>query len=50
MPMGPEIGGRKFLIYPVMPVPEGKNLVSRILSVVDLALTHSVVDILDHHK
>ena len=50
MPMGPEIGDRKSLIYFVMPVPEGKNLASRILSVVDLALTPSVVDIFDHHK
>ena len=48
--MGPEIGDRKSLIYLVMPVPEGKNLASRILSVVDLALTPSVVDIFDHHK
>ena len=48
--MDPEIGGRKFLIYPVLPVPEGKNLVSRMLSVVDLALTPSVVDTFDHHK
>ena len=48
--MGVEVGGRKFLICPVVPVPEGKNLVSRALSVVDLALTPSVVDIFDHHK